>query len=325
MPRQKPTTFRDILQQLHDERAALTPRLLSRLSSLPQTDLAAFAETWVATHAERRRDIARRMVDLAEEDYKLDFDVLFRYMFNDDDATVRAAGIEGLWESEDATLVKPLVGFLRSDPDAMVRAAAADALGRFVLLGEYGRLPERYVDLICEALLATTRSISEDIDVRCRAVEAIAYWSNDIVREVIDRAYEDDVLEMRASAVAAMGHTADTFWREITEAELESPDAQMRFQAARATGELENRQATSRLIELLDDESREVQGAAIVALGQVGGAAAKNALTQAAQSDDEILRVLASEALEELTFASDADFLLLDLDSAPDDEAENEE
>jgi HEAT repeat protein len=316
MPKPKPASskFVGTLAQLRDEKHKLTSTAIAVLSGATKHDLADFAKTWVTLSVARRREIARRMVDLAEADFKLDFDVLFQHMLNDDDAQVRVAGIEGLWEAEDSALVKPLIGFLRSDPDAGVRAAAADALGRFVLLGEYEQLDDALREKIGEALLATTRSDLEDLSVRCRAVEALAYWSNDIVREVIEIAYEDDTPEMRASAVAAMGHTADSFWRKIVEAELESPDPRMRFEAARATGELENRGATARLIQLLDDDDREVQGAAIVALGQVGGKAARDALTQAAQSDDEVLCELANDALEELQFAADSDLLLLDID-----------
>lgn len=325
MPKAKPasTKFADTLAQLRDEKHKLTATTIAVLSGASKSDLAAFAQAWITLSAARRREIARRMVELAENDFKLDFDLIYRYLFNDDDADVRIAGIEGLWESEDSALVKPLIGFLRSDPAASVRAAAADALGRFVLLGEYGRLDNTLREKIGEALLATTRSEIEDLDVRCRAVESLAYWSNDIVHEVIQIAYEDDTPEMRASAIAAMGHSADSFWRELVESELESPDPQLRFQAARATGELENRSATARLIELLDDDDRAVQGAAIVALGQVGGKAAREALAQAAQSEDEVLRDLADEALEELQFAGDSDLLLLDIEG--DDELEKDE
>ncbi len=325
MPRKKQTMtgFHAALARLQDPNASLSATALSALSGAGKKELNAFAQTWIALPLERRRRAARLMVELAEQDFKLDFNLLYRYFLADDDAPIRAAGIEGLWEDEDAALVKPLIGFLRSDPDPGVRAAAADALGRFVLLGEYGRLPENQTALISEALLATTRSANEDLVVRCRALEALAYWGDDIVREVIAAAYEDDMPEMRASAVAAMGRSADPYWRKTAQDELESPDGRMRFEAARAAGELENREATPRLIELLDDPDREVQSAATTALGQVGGKAAKAALTQVAASDDEALSVLATQALEELEFADGSEFLLFDFDAdqRPDAEA----
>jgi HEAT repeat protein len=328
MNQKKPTVmnFPGALKRLQDTTTELSARGVSALSNANKRDLAAFAHVWIDLPVERRQRIARMMVELAEQDFKLDYELLFRYFLNDVDATVRVAGIEGLWESEDAALVKPMIGFLRSDPNARARAAAADSLGRFMLLAEYGRLPETHAILIGEALLSTIRSANEDLVVRCRSVEALAYWSEDIVKEIIDAAYEDPAPEMRASAIAAMGRTADSMWRKTVLDELESPDPRMRFEAARSSGELENREATPRLIELLEDPDREVQTAALTALGQVGGKMAKNALIQAAASNDEVLSALATEALQELDFADSGEFLLLDMEphSADDlDESEN--
>lgn len=306
--------FAQAIKHLREGNGSLSPARLGALSGANRTELAAFAEAWVTLPAERRRRTAQTMVDLAEENFKHDFNLLFRYMLNDEDPTVRAHAIDGLWEDEDIALVKPLIGFLRSDPDEGVRAAAADSLGRYVLLAEYGRLPqESLTNLIHEALLAAIRSGTETTEVRARSIEALAYWSEDAMRDIIAAAYDDEQARMRASAVSAMGRSADTYWRKTAAAELESPDPRMRFEAARAAGELEDREAVPRLIELLDDADREVQGAAITALGQIGGKPARHALQRAAESEDEVLRSLADEALQELDFASGSDLLLLDL------------
>ncbi len=316
MPRQTKLVFdfASALDHLKSE-TPLSASAVSALSNATKPNRAAFAQTWVRLPVERRQRVARLLVDLAEKNIELDYNVLFRYLLNDDAAEVRALGIEGLWEDEDAALVKPLIGFLRSDPDARVRAAAADSLGRFMLLAEYGRLPQSpHADLIFEALLASVRGAAEDLDVRRRAVEALAYSSRDPARDVIAAAYVDDDAAMRVSAVVAMGHSADTYWRKTAAAELDSPDPQMRFEAARAVGELEYRAAVPRLIDLLDDPDREVQMIAVSALGQIGGRLAKDALTQLAGSDDQVLRDLADEALQELQFSSDPNFLLFDLE-----------
>ncbi len=316
MPRQNKLVFdfNSALEHLESD-SKLSASAVSALSNATRQNLAAFAQTWIRLPVERRQQVAQMLVDLAEKNIALDYNLLFRYLLNDDDAQVRALGIDGLWEDEDVALIKPLIGFLRSDPKARVRAAAADSLGRFMLLAEYGRLPQAsYADLIYEALLATIRGGAEDLDVRRRAVESLAYSSREPVRDVIAAAYADDAAEMRVSAVAAMGHSADAYWRRTAAAELDSPDPRMRYEAARAIGELEYRAAVPRLIELLDDPDREVQMVAITALGQIGGRAAKDALTQAAASEDEVLCDLADEALQELQFSSDPNFLLFDLD-----------
>ncbi len=305
--------FKDALKHLQDDHAALSAEALSALSNTDKSQVAAFARTWRALPVERRRRTAQMLVELAEQNIELDYNALFRHLLGDDDTSVRANGVEGLWEDEDPALVKRFAAFLRADPDASVRAAAADALGRFLLLAEYGRLANGQAEVIGDALLTATRDLGEDLTVRCRAVEALGYWSDEVVREVITTAYDDAAPEMCASAVAAMGRSADKHWRAIVANELQSPDARMRFQAARATGELGNRDATEALIELLDDPDRQVQSAAITALGQVGGKLAKRALIDAAASVDEVLSALADEALQELEFNDNEEFLLFDL------------
>jgi HEAT repeat protein len=314
MPRRKRVVwnFKDALTHLQDQRA-LSASALSALSNADKGELAGFARVWDRLPAERRRRAAQAMVELAEQNIELDFNALFRHLLRDSDARVRAHAIEGLWEDEDAALVKPFAAFLRDDPDSGVRAAAVDALGRFLLLAEYGRLASPSAATLGETLLAAARNLNEELIVRCRAVEALGYWSDEVVRAVIANAYDDAAPELRASALGAMGHSADKYWRTTAANELQSPDARMRFHAARATGELENRDATATLIELLDDPDREVQSAAITALGQVGGKLAKRALMDAAASDDEVLSALADEALQELEFNDNPDLVLFDL------------
>jgi HEAT repeat protein len=302
------------LAHLQDEAAALSPAALSALSGASPSDLATFRQVLSRLPVSRRRRASQMLIELAEENLELDFNALFRSLLDDGDAEVRAYGIAGLWEDEDPALAKMFVGFLRDDPDAGVRAEAANALGRFVLLAEYGRIKSTQAELICDALLAVFRDTAEDIGVRCRAVESLAYSSQPVVHEVITTAYADDDARMCASAVLAMGRSADAYWCHRVEDELESPEPRMRFEAARAAGELEDRAAVPRLIELLDDADREVASAAITALGQIGGKSAQRALTRAAASDDEMLSALADEALQELEFAGDADLMLMNVE-----------
>ncbi len=312
--------FSAALEHLRDREAKPSTAALGALSGAKKADMVAFAQTWVDLPVERRRRTARALVQMAEGNVQHDFNLLFRYMLNDEDAQVRAHAVDGLWEDEDSALIKPLIGLLRSDPDADVRATAADSLGRFVLLAEYERLPQpALADLLHDALLATISSPTEETNVRARAVESLAYWSDDRMREIIAAAYEDADAEMRAASISAMGRSADSYWRATAAGELDSPIPRMRFEAARAVGELEDRSAVPRLVELLDDSDREVQGAAIAALGQIGGRPARQALTRAADSDDEVVSELADAALQELEFTSSSDYLLLDLAHEPGD------
>jgi HEAT repeat protein len=303
--------FTNALRHLRDD-AMPARATLSALSGANRAQLGAFAETWIRLPVERRRDVSGKLIDLAEDSIEMDFNLLLRHMLNDEDAQVRVNAIEGLWEDEDHALIAPLVGFLRSDPDGRVRAAGAEALGRFVLLKEYDRLTVDQANLIHEALLAAIRSANEPLEVRARALESLAYWGSDLMRDVISDAYADDDVDMRASAVAAMGRSADAYWSKPVSEELESSDPQMRLNAVRAAGELEIHSAVRGLIELIDDPDREVQSAAVTALGQIGGAPAREALLRVVDSSDDVLSSLASDALDELEFASGSDLLLFE-------------
>jgi len=325
MPRKKDLypDFTDALRRLRDDALPARSALVA-LSGANRAQLGAFAETWVRLPVERRRDISRRLVEFAEQDIQADFNILFRYLLNDEAAPVRANAIDGLWEDEDSALIAPFVGFLRSDPNALVRATAADALGRFVLLKEYNRVSDSNADLIHSALLATIRSANEPLDVRRRALEALAYWGGEMMRDVISNAFADDDEEMRASAIAAMGRSADNYWSRQVAAEMESENAPMRFNAARAAGELELKSAVKRLIELLNDPDREVQSAAIVSLGQIGGNAARAALQEVIEAEDAVLSPLALEALDELEFVSGGDLLMFEADPDLDEDDKDE-
>ena len=89
--------FTDALRRLRDDtlptRGSLTP-----LSGANRAQLGAFAETWVRLPVERRRDVSTKLVDLAEENIEMDYSILYRYLLDDEDAQVRANGIDGLWE-----------------------------------------------------------------------------------------------------------------------------------------------------------------------------------------------------------------------------------
>lgn len=313
--------FRSALRYLSSEEVSLSPSLLFALSDLTRGELQEFAKVWLTLPAERCRRITQAMSELAEERIEADFTSIFRYLLDDEDAEVRAQAINGLWEEEDRTLIRPLIGALRSDPAAQVRAAAAEALGRFLLLAETKRVPAADGDEIRSSLLAAIRNVGEDKLVRRRAIEGIAYLGDELVRDIVAAAYADDDPKMRATAIFAMGRSADPYWKRTVAQELYSPDPQIRFEAARAVGELEFKAAVPRLIELLEDPDREVQSAAITSLGQIGGKEARRALIAVIESDDEVAHALAQDALDELEFASGSNLLLVDIGLESEEEA----
>lgn len=312
--------FKSALRYLQSDEISLSPSLLFALSDLNRKEMQEFAAVWQKLDAAKRSRVTQAMAELAEERIEADFTRIFRYLLDDEDAAVRANAINGLWEDEDPALATLLIGALRSDPVANVRAAAAEGLGRFVLLAETKRVPAALGDEIQTALLAVIRSSDEQI-VRRRAIESLAYIGDETVRDIIASAYAHDDAKMRATAIFAMGRSADPYWKRTVAQELYSPDPQLRFEAARAVGELEFKAGVPRLIELVEDADREVQGAAITSLGQIGGKEARRALIALIEGDDEVAREIAQDALDELEFASGSNMLLVDIGLESEEEA----
>lgn len=305
--------LRSALEYMKGDEISISPSLLFALSDLDRRELGEFARVWITLPADRRRRFTQAMAELAEERIEADFNRIFRYLLDDEDPEVRAHAIDGLWEDETPTLVPTFIGALRSDASARVRAAAAEALGRFLLLAETKRVPAADGDEIRNALLATIRNGGEDALVRRRAIESLAYTNDDTVRGIIASAYADEDPKMRATAIFAMGRSSDPYWKRTVAQELYATDPQLRFEAARAVGELEFKAAVPRLIELLEEADVEIQAAAITSLGQIGGKPARTALLAVIASDDEVARELAQDALDELEFANGSDLLLYDL------------
>jgi HEAT repeat protein len=294
-------TFKKLLNQIAtDEKLHLSSLYI--LSRMDQTSLEIFRETWPAVPIQRRRSIMGNLVEISEVNFEVDFDPVFLLGLGDEDAEVRALAVNGLWENQNPALIAPLLHLLRTDETALVRAAAATALGRFIYLSEIEELdPEKTIP-IQEALLETIYQPAEDVEVRRRAVESIAYLSEPRVTQIIENAYYDDNEKMQVSAVFAMGRNADKNWCDRVIAELDNANSEIRFEAARACGELEATEAVSRLIMLIEDgdPELEVQEMAIWALGRIGGSTAREALEQYLYSETEALALAAEEALEEL-------------------------
>ena len=323
-------TFEEGLRQLEDERAVLSSFVLYALSAAGREDVHIFRRQWATLPVERRRKIITALAESAEANFELDFNALFRVTIEDEDEQVRTASIEGLWEDEGVTLIAPLVHILRQDKAASSRAAAAASLGRFVLLAELEELDERYAKLIRGALLEAVGNHNEPLEVRRRAVESIAYWDEQCVHDTIAAAYQEPDELMRISAVFAMGRSADPDWSETVRKELHSRNAAMRYEAARACGELEVKAAVPELSKLVSDPDREVQLAAVSALGQIGGPQAQRILERRMRSSDEAMRMAAEDALAELQLGQQPLELLvlgpdgeLDEDEGDDLEAED--
>jgi HEAT repeat protein len=306
---------------VHPEEVAL--RDLYVLSDLSRSESEKVEQGWSTLPVDRRRLIVDSLVESADEVLELQLGRLLRIALHDSDPEVRRMAIEGLWEDVEPDLLGPSLRTLTGEDSPGVRGAAASALGSFVLAGELDELDAALSMRAEEALLAVLHNEDEPLEIRCRALEAIAYSSETGLRQLIEDAFYSPFEEMRLSALRAMGRSADTRWRNMARGELNSPDASMRAEAARACGELEAKSAVLQLILLLEDPEHTVRLAAIDALGQLGGKEAREALRLIAGEAEETEAEAAEEALEEMLFLDESGSLRL-LEAEDDEEDEDE-
>lgn len=312
--------LRQLLVRLGEQTEAIQFSQLYPLSDLAREGLVEFQIQWVTFPTALRQRVSRALVELAEADFQVNFDAVFRYCLGDADDQVRATAVDGLWENEEVSLIGPLLSMLRSDPSPLVRAAAARGLGRFVLASELEKLEQPIQSRIMTELLTTFHLSGESIEVRRRAIESAAYACVPSALEALEMAYEADDEQMRMSAIVGMGRSCDQRWADIILAELQSASAAMRFEAAQAAGELALREAVPRLAWMLDEADTQVRDAAIWALGQIGGEDAKLALLREYENADEVLRAALDDALAEQALADgEIDFSLYEVPDDPEE------
>lgn len=314
------TTIDLTLKNLAADAEPVSVAALYALSGLERADVDKIRSAWPTFPADRRAVAMRHLVEIAEDNFEVDFSAIYRLGLADNDPAVRIAAIDGLWEDDDPALIPILLNLLKDEVEG-VRAAAAGALGRFLYAGELEELPAEKVAPIKPALKTMFADSTQPLDVRRRALESLGFLGFEEVGHLLQQGYEHTDQKMRLSAVFAMGRSADERWGETVKFELDAHDPEMRFEAARACGELEYTPATRRLIELVDDVDDDVQHASIWALGQIGGDKARQTLQAILESDAESLYDDAEAALDELEFKGDhLDFTMFDFEDEDEDE-----
>ncbi|HZP26844.1 MAG TPA: HEAT repeat domain-containing protein [Dehalococcoidia bacterium] len=298
----------DLFQQLSDSSEPIKATGLTQLSALNGEETREFAEHWPLLDPDRKQQLLDLLIELAEDNVELNFDAVFLATLTDEDADVRQLAIRGLWEYEERDLAGRLVEVLDHDPDTEVRAEAALALGKYVLLAEMGKLPERHTHMVESALQHVLDDKQEPEVVRARALESAAVRSNaSWVRQGITEAYESDDHRLRISAIHAMGRSCDGRWLPLLFRELNSDDAEARYEATLALGAIGDEEGVPRLEPLLLDEDPEVRGAAIASLGEIGGEQAREVLLGVINDPDQTddAREAAHDALSEIDFSED--------------------
>jgi len=278
---------------------------LTDLSTLSSAEMKQLEQAWPTIELKRRRQIMYRLFELAEDNFELDFDEIFKGRLKDEDAEVRSKAIEGLWENEEASLIEPLIELLEKDSSEEVQAVAATALGKFALLAELEKLRPSYKARISQSLLALINDRVKPVEVRRRALEAASSLTLAQLKKVIAEAYRSGDNKLKISALFAMGKSCNTSWLPILLKELSNDDAEIRYEAAGACGELGEEEAASYLCDMVNDPDIDVRLAAIPALGKIGGPEAKGCLEKCLNHTDEAIQKAAKQALSQMEAEED--------------------
>jgi len=316
-------TTEEFVKQLADSDEQLKYSQLLQLSDLEPDQAGEFKSAWPSVPEARRREVAQRLAELSEDNLELDFTDVFVTCLSDGDDDVREAATKGLSVSEDRTIIRPLIALLGDDPSIAVRAAAAIALGHFASMAIDGKLITRDENRIREALLNNLRREDEFLEVKRRAIEAVAGLRPPEIIEIIEDAFDSGSLELKQSAIYAMGQTSSEEWLPSILEEMQHESPAIRFEAASSAGLLGDESIVPDLTEMLEDDDLEVRLAAVKSLGVIGGPMAKRVLQACLDYDDESLEEAAWAALERIEF--DDDPLGLGLDTGEDEEDEEDE
>ena len=292
--------FADVVRKLAETSEQLTSSEIAVLSLAVPEDARLFKEYWARTTAQRKAAVLGRMLELAEDDPNLEFSPLYLTMLDDGIPAIRAEAVRGLWENEDPSLIRRLVPLMENDQESSVRAAAAQALGKFVLLAEHGKIRAGLRDLLLARLLEVFNNDCEDDVVRRRALESVSYLTCPEVRQAIIDSYDSPDPSLKSAALFAAGRNLAPEWLEMLMDELSSDNPEHRYEATVACGEFEDQRAVPRLIRLTEDPDPEIRLAAIASLGKIGGPDARNHLRDMAESSDEAVAGMAEQALRDL-------------------------
>jgi hypothetical protein len=303
-PDRKEFEFEAVKAALLNQAAPFPAGMIYFFSDISPEDLALLAEVWPEVWVERRRGLLEDMETLAEGDTLLYFDTVAVMCLEDEDPVARATAIRLLWQSHKEELVPPLLKRLTEDPEALVRAAAATALGMFVYLGELEEIKQSTYQQVLDSLIKAHLD-AKDTLIRRRALESLGYASHPDVPGFMRRAYETNDEEWLQSALYAMGRSCDKRWINPILEMFDHPDSVVRYEAIRAAGELEAEKAREPIFELLEEgtDDEDIYYAAIWSLSKIGGEGVRQLIEYALEETEDMDDVqFLEEALENLDF-----------------------
>ncbi|MCY3834800.1 MAG: HEAT repeat domain-containing protein [Chloroflexi bacterium] len=285
------------------------------LSDVTADEFRALAPVWASLPALAKDKVLRALNEASEVMFELNYREIALRCLCDESGLVRATAIELLWADESAETMRKLMDLAETDLDSAVKSSALKNLGRFILLGEYGDIPAELAARAQELTLRAHRDEGQSVEVRRRALEALANSSHGAVNELIHAAYTNGNHELKLGAIFAMGRTCNKMWRNFLLAELENADSECVFEAIRACGQVQLGEAVQRLGEYTLGDDQEIQLMAIWSLGEIGGKRAFEILARLEENvEDAGLANAIDEALDAAGFSLSFAALGLDLD-----------
>ena len=312
--------FDQVIAALLDNKKPFSPTYLHRFSDLNDGDVKELKNIWSKIEKDRKAALMVDLEELNNHDTLVCFDAISQIAINDPDPKVRACGITLLWECDDDGLVPRFIQMMQHDPDEVVRATAASALGMFVYLGELEEIPEKLLKQVETVLLEVMNSKDSPL-VKRRVLEALGSSSRQEVPELLEKAYNMEDEQWQSSALFAMGRSADNRWEKHVLDRLDARD-EILFEAARAAGELELEAAREPLLDMLQKEDEELdedlRDAIIWSLSKIGGEDVRDVLEKMMdETEDEEELEFIQNALDNLDFTESSAPILGMLDFQP--------
>jgi HEAT repeat protein len=261
----------DTLALLREGTEPTNAALTYGLSGMSLEEMEQVASLWSTLDADYRARLVQSLASVAETNPDLDYSgMAYIALYDETDESV-ISGIEMLWDSDSLGVMTEFMKLAQQHPSMQVRAAAAGALGQFILQGELGGADEDDVQPALELAFVLWNDVSQPVEVRRRALEALSNSSDDRVNPAIGQAYRSDDERMQLGALYAMGRSCDTIWNDAVLKELRSDDPEFQYEAARAAGELLIEEAVPLLSEMALGSDVDVRDTAIWSLGEIGG------------------------------------------------------
>jgi len=299
------TEVLETLRQENDEGASIIGATITYgLSDISGENLRLLRAMWSELMPSYKHRVIQALVHASENSFEYNFKQIGLLGLTDESAMVRSAAIDLLWEDESVETLNILLNVIRDDESSNVKAQALVGISRYVLLGEYEDIPKSLAMEIQELVLHLHKDESQPVEVRRRALEALANSSHKEKDSLIRHAYQSDNHLMKVSSLFAMGRSCDDKWQNILLDELDNDDQEMVYEAVRACGEIQIDASVSQIKELLLSDDQEIQTMSIWALGEIGGKESLETLSMLQETvEDEDLLEIIDEAIDVASFS----------------------